>query len=152
MANSELIGVCCVVLVTQSCLTLCDPMDYSPPGSSVHGILQERIPEWVVIPFSRASWRWNLQVGSLPSEPLGKPISTSSNRIKKENCGDFWYFIIQFSSSEIKPEKYCTTNNVLRQWKFYSAAVRCLYHLIKWYKPMMKNWERLSSDTVSLLL
>ena len=33
------------VLVAQSCLTLCDPMDYSPPGSSVHGILQARILE-----------------------------------------------------------------------------------------------------------
>ena len=37
----------------QSCLTLCDPMDWSPPGSSVHGILQARILEWVAIPFSR---------------------------------------------------------------------------------------------------
>ena len=44
-----------VVLVTQSCLTLCDPMDCSPPGSSVHGILQARILEWVAIPFSRGS-------------------------------------------------------------------------------------------------
>ena len=34
----------------QSCLTLCDPMDYSPPGSSVHGILQTKIIEWVVCP------------------------------------------------------------------------------------------------------
>ena len=33
--------------VAQSCLTLCDPMDCSPPGSSVHGILQARILEWV---------------------------------------------------------------------------------------------------------
>ena len=41
------------VLVTQSCLTLCDPMDCSPPGSSVHGILQARILEWVAIPFPR---------------------------------------------------------------------------------------------------
>ena len=41
------------VLVAQSCLTLCDPMDCSPPGSSVHGILQARILEWVAIPFSR---------------------------------------------------------------------------------------------------
>ena len=40
------------VLVTQSCPTLCDPMDCSPPGSSVHGILQARILEWVSIPFS----------------------------------------------------------------------------------------------------
>ena len=44
------------VLVTQPCLTLCDPMDYSPPGSSVHGILQARILEWVAIPFSRGSF------------------------------------------------------------------------------------------------
>ena len=38
-------------LVVQSCLTLCDPMDYSLPGSSVHGILQARILEWVAIPY-----------------------------------------------------------------------------------------------------
>ena len=41
--------------VAQSCPTLCDPMDCSPPGSSVHGILQARILEWVAILFSRGS-------------------------------------------------------------------------------------------------
>ena len=41
-----------VVLLAQSCLILCDPMDCSPLGSSVHGILQARILEWVAIPFS----------------------------------------------------------------------------------------------------
>ena len=41
--------------VAQSCPTLCDPMDCSPPGSSVHGIPQARIPEWGAIPFSRGS-------------------------------------------------------------------------------------------------
>ena len=40
------------MLVAQSCPTLCNPMDYRPPGSSVHGILQARILEWVVIAFS----------------------------------------------------------------------------------------------------
>ena len=45
------------VLVCQSCPTLCDYMDCSPPGSSVHGILQARIQEWVANPFSREySW------------------------------------------------------------------------------------------------
>ena len=44
---------CC--LVVRSCLTLCDPMDYSPPGSSVRGIFQARILEWVAISFSRGS-------------------------------------------------------------------------------------------------
>ena len=43
------------VLVAQSCLTLCNSMDYSPPSSSVHGILQARILEWVAISFSRGS-------------------------------------------------------------------------------------------------
>ena len=41
------------VLVSQSCPTLCDPMDWGPPGSSVHGIFQARILELVAIPFSR---------------------------------------------------------------------------------------------------
>ena len=45
------------MLVTQSCLTLCDPMDCSPPGSSVHRIRQGRIMEWVAIPFSKGSSR-----------------------------------------------------------------------------------------------
>ena len=46
------VHVCSVAL---SCLTLCDPMDYSPPGSSVHGILQARTLEWIAISFSRGS-------------------------------------------------------------------------------------------------
>ena len=41
------------VLISQSCPTLCHPMDCSPPGSSVHRILQARILEWVAISFSR---------------------------------------------------------------------------------------------------
>ena len=41
--------------VAQSCLTLRDPMDCSPPGSSIHGILQARVLEWVAIAFSKQS-------------------------------------------------------------------------------------------------
>ena len=41
--------------VSQSCLTLCDPIDCGPPGSSVHGVFQARILEWVAISFSRGS-------------------------------------------------------------------------------------------------
>ena len=43
------------VKVAQLCPTLCDLMDYSLPGSSVHGILQARILDWVAFPFSRGS-------------------------------------------------------------------------------------------------
>ena len=48
-------SMCCCCLVTQSCLTLREPMDCSPPGFSVCGILQARILEWVAISFSRGS-------------------------------------------------------------------------------------------------
>ena len=47
--------ICVSVRLTQSCSTLCDPMDCSPPDSSVHGILQARILEWLAIYFSRGS-------------------------------------------------------------------------------------------------
>ena len=48
----------------QSCLTLCDPRDGSPPGSPTPGILQARALEWVAISFSNA-WKWNVKVKSL---------------------------------------------------------------------------------------
>ena len=48
----------------QLCLTLCDPIDGSPPGSPVPGILQARTLEWVAISFSNA-WKWQVKVKSL---------------------------------------------------------------------------------------
>ena len=53
--------VCCVCSVTRSCLTVCDPMDCSPLGSSVHGIFQARILEWVAISSSRGSSKPRVQ-------------------------------------------------------------------------------------------
>ena len=68
------------VLVAQSCLTLCDSVDCSWPASSVHGILQARILEWITIPFSRdlpnpgiKLESLALQADSLLSEPQRKP-------------------------------------------------------------------------------
>ena len=65
---------------SQSCLSLCDPKDCSLPGSSVHGISQARILEWIAIasPGHLSSPRikpksLTLQVGCLLSEPPGKP-------------------------------------------------------------------------------
>ena len=72
-----------VCLVAQVCLTLCNTMDCSPPGSSVHGILQAKTLEWVAMPSPRRSSHPGikprslaLQAGSLPSEPAGKPKNT----------------------------------------------------------------------------
>ena len=65
----------------QSCLTLCNPMDCSPSGSPIHGILQARILEWVPIPFSRESsrprikpWSPALQADSLLFELQKSPL------------------------------------------------------------------------------
>ena len=46
-----------IMFVNEPCPTFCDPMDCSPPGSSVHGILQARILEWIAMPFSRGSFQ-----------------------------------------------------------------------------------------------
>ena len=71
------------VKVAQLSPTLCDPMDYSPLGSSVYGILQARMLEWVAIPFSIPIQgsnpdllRW--QVDPLPFEPREKPVKLST--------------------------------------------------------------------------
>ena len=54
----------------QLCRTLCDPIDGSPPGSPVPGILQARTLEWVAIAFSNA-WKWSCSVVSDPQRPHG---------------------------------------------------------------------------------
>ena len=88
-----LVSLWCVLkvkmLVTQCCPTLCNPMNCSPPGSSVRKIVQARILEWVAIPFSRGSSQHTdqtrspaLQVDSLSSEPPWKPHSVFYNSTK----------------------------------------------------------------------
>ena len=69
--------------VAQSCLTLSDPMDCSPPGNSVHGVFQARVLEWGAIAFSRESsgprdqiWVSHMWADSLLSEPPGKDLIT----------------------------------------------------------------------------
>ena len=80
------------VLVAQSCLTRCNPMNCSPLGSSVPGILQARILEWIAIPSLEDLCNPGieprsptLQADSLLSEPPGKPIQTSMKSGKKHN-------------------------------------------------------------------
>ena len=84
------------VKVAQSCLTLCDPMDYI-----IHGILQARILEWVTFPGSRGSSQPRdqprspaLQVDSLPAEPQGKPKSTGVGNLSFFQ----WIFLTQESN------------------------------------------------------
>ena len=82
ISQLEIEHVVCV-LIAQSRLTLCDPMDCCPPGSFVQGILEARILEWIAFRGSSSGdlpnpriepWSPILQVDSLPAEPPGKPI------------------------------------------------------------------------------
>ena len=96
------------VLVIQSCPTLFNSMDWSPPSSSVHGILQARILEWVVMPFSRGSsqprdrisWSAALTGGFFTTEPPGKPLCSVDiqlkNPWKKEKKASS--FVVQYYS------------------------------------------------------
>ena len=83
--------------VTQSCLTLSDPMDYSLPASSVHGIFQARVLEWGAIAFS----------GSLTYLTLNTPNNTASGILSKKayhvtvcNLGNHLLFNISFKEKE----------------------------------------------------
>ena len=83
---------CCCCLVAQSCPILCNPTDCSPPGSSVHGILQARILEWVTIPFSRGSswlrdqtWVSCIADRFFTTVPPGKPRSW----VDKSKCQQY---------------------------------------------------------------
>ena len=64
-----------IPLCAQSCLILCDPVDCSPPGSSVHRILQARILEWVAISYSRGSFQ---------------PRGQSRGRVSYVSCNGRW--------------------------------------------------------------
>ena len=59
--NPQYIAAAAAAKSLQLCLTLCDPIDYSPPGSHILGILQARTLEWVAISFSSV-WKWKVKV------------------------------------------------------------------------------------------
>ena len=63
----------------QSCPTLCDPIDGSPPASPIPGILQARTLEWVAMAFSNA-WKWKVKVKSLRSDQISRSVVSDSLR------------------------------------------------------------------------
>ena len=77
----------------QSCPTLCDPIDGSPPGSSVPGILQARTLEWVAISFSNA-WKWKVKGKSLSSVQLLATPWTAAQKAPPPSMGfsrqEYW--------------------------------------------------------------
>ena len=104
--------------VTQSCLTLCDPMDCSLPGSSVHGIFQARILEWVAISFSRGSSRprdW-----TRVSRIVGRRFTVWATR--DISC-------------------ICATNIVLEVFTHLFLHIKCFHSLKQQLKATTKRWK-----------
>ena len=104
----------CVCLTTQSCPTHCEPMDCSPPGSSVHGIFQAKLLEWVAIPVSQDLPNPGfeprcptVQVDSLPSETPRKPSKWHTNK----NLRFYWWFTQVLDNIHVKRWKWCSSLN-----------------------------------------
>ena len=93
------ISVCvcvCVCAVAQLYLTLCDPKDCHPPGSSVQGVSQARILEWVAISFSRGSSRYGEPVSPLLPALVGGFFTTVPPGHTLDNGQYLKYFIASF--------------------------------------------------------
>ena len=96
----------------QSCPTLCDPIEGSPPGSPIPGILQARTLEWVAISFSKA-WKWKVKVKSLSRVWLFATPWTAAHQAPPS---------MRFSKQEYwsgvpLPSPKCYTRNYLMQKK-----------------------------------
>ena len=97
----------CVCVYTQSCRTLCEPMDCRQPGSSVHGISQARILVWISISFSRGSSQPGMEptsltfpawhVDSLPLAPPGKQVITAYGLLQNIQYGSLGPWAIQYT-------------------------------------------------------
>ena len=102
----------------QSCLTLCDPMDCNPPGSSVHAILQARILEWVAMP----------PPGDLP-EPGIEPSSLMSPALQADSL-----------PAEPPYSHYGAVITTVHLQNFSSSQTETLYPL-NWNIPWRREWQ-----------
>ena len=112
--------------VAQSCPTLCDPVDCSPPSSSVHGILQARILEWVAISFSRAPSRprdWT-QVSRIAGRRFNlwatREAQITRKLKRKKSMSESLYSPGVSKSLGIGPGNFLL--NFLPGWEFFNAA------------------------------
>ena len=117
-----------VVLIAQPCPTLCDPMDCSLPGASVHGISQARILEWVAVSFSRGSSRprdrtcisfigkWILYRWATKWDPW--PWGSTFHAFVSVSWTDVWWI----PSAHLSSSKYAVTASSVRR---YHSLVLC---------------------------
>ena len=139
LVSQPFLSPACLLVVSpaQSCLTVCDPMDYSPPGSFVHEILQARILEWISIPFSRgSSWSRDWILGVLPCRQVlfclshqgssdGFSWSCGIKKVDlKKNCLSI---LLPYVSLPYPPTCLLPTASMNRtRWKDSAAPTPCL--------------------------
>ena len=106
----------CTLLCTQSCLILCNPMDCSLPGSSVHGIFQARTLEWVAISFSNA-WKSKVKVKSLSHVRLSATPWTAAFQASPsmEFFRQEYSSVLPFPSPEVLPDPGIEPGSPTRQ-------------------------------------
>ena len=122
--------------VTQSCPTLCDPMDCSPPGSSVHGILQARILEWVAISFSRgpSQPRDQTQVSRIAGRRFNLWATREARQVLNKTC---W-----------RTNIICETHiKIVIQW---SCSFECNKNKMSWFYQHKRLWQGFSFSMLQL--
>ena len=113
------------VLVAQSCLTLCDPMDYSALSSSVHGILQARILEWVAIGFSRGS-------------------SWPRDQTQVSHIVDRFFTVWAKAAHKLEKGTFVDSPENISTWVFF-------YSLLSWQRFFIVSWSVFSVVDVQYL-
>ena len=140
-------NTCVLCLVAQLCSTLCNSMDCSPPGSSVHGNLQTRMLGWVTMPPSRGSSQPRdqtqvptLQAYSLPTEPPGKPKNTGVGSLSLL----LGIFLTQKSNRGLL---HC--RQILYQLSYQGSLQEYLINHKKQYSPNINKTTPLTDNVLS---
>ena len=151
--------MCCVCMCVcarahaPSCPTLCDPMDCSPPGSSVHGIFQARILEWVSISYFRGSSDPGMETTSLVSPalagrffntgPPGKPLTNNIliEIIKTQKITCLWLHLHEMSMIGTSRQRRLVVTSGWDQFGMWSDFLMVWGFLSEWWK-YLGTWQR----------
>ena len=128
------------VLVIQSCLTLCNPMDCSLPGSSVNGILQERILKWVAISFSRGfsqprDWIWVSWI----ADRFFTIWSTRETLHRGRFCIKFFDFTGRIMLHKCKKLQFCRQSKLPSRFVFLDYEEKRSSSWLLKYRPVIRH-------------
>ena len=123
--NYNILKVKVNVLVAQSCLTLCDSMDYSLLGSSIHGIFQARILEWVAISFSRrSSWPRDWTLVCCVSCIVGRHFTIWATREVLTNTEQNKTWNLWPSTDHTLSPQYCRASLEWQEVRWWPSSAR----------------------------